>query len=162
MAAVAAELGLADFDPAWVGASLVISGLPDFTQYPPLIPLQAEGGATLTVDMENLPCIERPRRSRPRARAMARPSRRPRKAGAWRDGLGRTGRGAAGRATDQAARPRPAALGALTGPRNFRSETGFRAKGDFRHEHVGIACRPTAPRARTRASEGAKEPDPWP
>jgi hypothetical protein len=58
MAAVAAELGLADFDPAWVGASLVISGLPDFTHIPPSSRLQAEGGATLTVDMENLPCIE--------------------------------------------------------------------------------------------------------
>lgn len=58
MAAVAAELGLAEWDHAWVGASVVISGLPDFTHIPPSSRLQAASGATLTVDMENHPCIE--------------------------------------------------------------------------------------------------------
>lgn len=58
MAAVAAELGLTDWDHAWVGASVVISGLPDFTRIPPSSRLQAASGATLVVDMENHPCIE--------------------------------------------------------------------------------------------------------
>lgn len=58
MAAVAAELGLSDWDHAWVGASVVISGIPDFTHIPPSSRLQAQGGATLVVDMENHPCIE--------------------------------------------------------------------------------------------------------
>ena len=58
MAAVAAELGLADWDHAWVGASVVISGIPDFTHIPPSSRLQTKSGATLTVDMENHPCIE--------------------------------------------------------------------------------------------------------
>lgn len=58
MAAVAAELGLAAWDHAWVGASVVISGLPDFTHIPPSSRLVCASGATLTVDMENHPCIE--------------------------------------------------------------------------------------------------------
>jgi hypothetical protein len=58
MAAVAAELRLEAMDCAWVGASAVIEGIPDFTHLPPSSRLQAEGGATLVVDMENLPCNE--------------------------------------------------------------------------------------------------------
>ena len=58
MAAVAAELGLTVWDHAWVGASVVISGIPDFTHIPPSSRLQTASGATLTVDMENHPCIE--------------------------------------------------------------------------------------------------------
>lgn len=58
MAAVAAELGLTAWDHAWVGASVVISGIPDFTHIPPSSRLQTASGATLTVDMENHPCIE--------------------------------------------------------------------------------------------------------
>ena len=58
MAATAAELGLEIWDHAWVGASVVISGIPDFTHIPPSSRLQSQSGATLTVDMENHPCIE--------------------------------------------------------------------------------------------------------
>ena len=58
MAQVAAELGLPAFDYAWAGAGVVIEGIPDFTHVPPSSRLQAEGGATLVVDMENHPCIE--------------------------------------------------------------------------------------------------------
>ncbi len=58
MAAVAAELGLTDFDYAWVGASVVIAGLPDFTHLPPSSRLQGPDGVTLVIDMENLPCQE--------------------------------------------------------------------------------------------------------
>jgi len=56
MAAVIAEMGLDRFDPAWVGASLVVKGLPDFSHLPPSSRLQSEAGTTLVVDMENRPC----------------------------------------------------------------------------------------------------------
>lgn len=58
MALVAARLGLDAMDYAWVGASVVIEGIPDFSHVPPSSRLQAEGGATLVVDMENRPCQE--------------------------------------------------------------------------------------------------------
>jgi MOSC domain len=58
MAAVAAELGLESFDYAWVGASLVVAGIPDFSHVPPSSRLQAENGTTLVIDMENRPCQE--------------------------------------------------------------------------------------------------------
>ncbi|MEL6167181.1 MAG: sulfurase [Pseudomonadota bacterium] len=56
MDGIAADLGLKVLDPKWLGASLVLRGIPDFTHLPPSSRLQAETGATLTVDMENLPC----------------------------------------------------------------------------------------------------------
>ena len=43
-------------DASLVGATMVISGIPDFTHLPPSSRLQAESGATLVVDMENRPC----------------------------------------------------------------------------------------------------------
>lgn len=55
--AIAAELGLPAIDPAWVGASLVVKGIPDFTHIPPASRLRAQSGATLVADVENLPCI---------------------------------------------------------------------------------------------------------
>ncbi|MEZ5796169.1 MAG: MOSC domain-containing protein [Paracoccaceae bacterium] len=58
MAEVAAELGLSDFDYAWVGASVVLQGLPDFTHLPPSSRLQGPDGCTLVVDMLNEPCQE--------------------------------------------------------------------------------------------------------
>jgi hypothetical protein len=58
MAAVAADLGLESFDYAWVGASVVVEGIPDFTHLPPSSRLQGPDGVTLVVDMENLPCQE--------------------------------------------------------------------------------------------------------
>ncbi|WP_373050865.1 MOSC domain-containing protein [Thalassovita aquimarina] len=56
LADVAAAIGAADFNPAWVGASMVIEGIPDFTHVPPSSRLQAPSGATLVIDMENRPC----------------------------------------------------------------------------------------------------------
>lgn len=57
LAAIAARMGLADLDPALLGATMVISGIPDFSRLPPSSRLQADGGATLVVDMENRPCV---------------------------------------------------------------------------------------------------------
>ncbi len=58
MAAVAAEIGLETMDYRWMGASVVIEGIPDFTHVPPSSRLQGEGGCTLVVDMENHPCLQ--------------------------------------------------------------------------------------------------------
>ena len=58
MAEVAAKLGMADFDYAWVGASLVLDGIPDLTHLPPSSRLQGPDGVTLVVDMLNEPCQE--------------------------------------------------------------------------------------------------------
>ena len=57
LAEIASEMGLTTLDPALVGASMVIAGIPDFSHVPPSSRLQAEGGATLVVDMENRPCM---------------------------------------------------------------------------------------------------------
>jgi MOSC domain-containing protein YiiM len=54
--AIAAALGLPAVDPARLGASLVLRGLPDFSHVPPSSRLQAPSGATLVIDMENRPC----------------------------------------------------------------------------------------------------------
>ena len=56
LALVAQKMGIAVLDPALIGASMVISGIPDFSHVPPSSRLQAAGGAVLVVDMENLPC----------------------------------------------------------------------------------------------------------
>ena len=53
---IAADLDLDRLDPCWLGASVVVEGIPDFTHVPPSSRLQAENGTTLTVDMENRPC----------------------------------------------------------------------------------------------------------
>ena len=56
LAVIAAEMGVERVDPAWVGASIVLEGIPDFTHVPPASRLQTETGTTLVVDMENRPC----------------------------------------------------------------------------------------------------------
>lgn len=55
--AIAAGMGIDALDPALVGASIVLRGIPDFSHVPPSSRLQDEAtGTTLTVDMENRPC----------------------------------------------------------------------------------------------------------
>jgi len=56
LAAIAAAMGLGTLEPSWLGASMVVDGIPDFTHVPPSSRLQGESGTTLTVDMENRPC----------------------------------------------------------------------------------------------------------
>ena len=56
LVAIAHALDLERVDPAWLGASVVVSGIPDFTHLPPSSRLQSQTGVTLTIDMENLPC----------------------------------------------------------------------------------------------------------
>lgn len=56
LAEIAATLGLGTVDPRWLGASVVLSGIPDFSHLPPSSRLQAENGTTLVIDMQNRPC----------------------------------------------------------------------------------------------------------
>ncbi len=54
--AIADRMGLVRLDPGWLGASVVVEGIPDFTHLPPSSRLQGPDGVTLVVDMENRPC----------------------------------------------------------------------------------------------------------
>lgn len=57
MALIAADIGLDELDPALLGTSMILKGIPDFTHVPPNTRLQAPSGATITIDMENRPCV---------------------------------------------------------------------------------------------------------
>lgn len=56
LSAIAAAMGLLALDPRLLGATVVVSGIPDLTHLPPNTRIQGTDGATLVVDMENLPC----------------------------------------------------------------------------------------------------------
>jgi MOSC domain-containing protein YiiM len=56
LAEIAAALDLDALDPRWLGASMVVEGVPQFTRIPPSSRLVFEGGAGLVVDTENAPC----------------------------------------------------------------------------------------------------------
>ena len=56
LAIIAKKLDLDEIDPAWLGASVVVDGIEDFTNVPPSARLQGPDGVTLTVDMLNQPC----------------------------------------------------------------------------------------------------------
>ncbi|MEO1797647.1 MAG: sulfurase [Pseudomonadota bacterium] len=56
LAEIAATMGVETLHPHQIGASLLISGLPDFTHLPPSSRLQGPSGVTFIVDMENRPC----------------------------------------------------------------------------------------------------------
>ena len=56
LAVVAHTLDLPVVEPEWVGANLLVSGIPDFTLVPPSSRLIFSSGASLVVDMENAPC----------------------------------------------------------------------------------------------------------
>ncbi|NNF24710.1 MAG: MOSC domain-containing protein [Rhodobacteraceae bacterium] len=53
---IASAMGLPQMRPDWMGATMVVSGIADFTHIPPSSRLQSQSGATLVVDMENRPC----------------------------------------------------------------------------------------------------------
>jgi hypothetical protein len=55
---IATALGIAAVDPSWLGANLVLSGVPELTFLPPSTRLQFPSGATIVVDMENHPCSQ--------------------------------------------------------------------------------------------------------
>jgi hypothetical protein len=56
LADVAKAMELPGIEPSWVGANMLISGVPDLTQLPSGSRLYFEGGVGLVVECENLPC----------------------------------------------------------------------------------------------------------
>lgn len=57
LSGIATDMKLHDLDPSYLGATIVVKGIPDFSHIPPSSRLQAGNGATITVDMENAPCV---------------------------------------------------------------------------------------------------------
>lgn len=56
LALMAADLGLDALKPEWLGASIIIEGIEDFSHVPPSSRLQSPDGTTLVIDMQNFPC----------------------------------------------------------------------------------------------------------
>ncbi|MEX0343726.1 MAG: MOSC domain-containing protein [Rhizobiaceae bacterium] len=56
MAATAAGMGIQELRPEWIGANLVIDGVPRLSMLPPRTLLFFRGGVTLKVDGQNAPC----------------------------------------------------------------------------------------------------------
>lgn len=53
---VAAAMEIPSIEPEWLGANIVLEGVPHFTLLPPSSRLRFESGACLVVDMLNEPC----------------------------------------------------------------------------------------------------------
>lgn len=56
MTRIAEKMGVEALQPEWLGMTMLVEGLPDFTHLPPSSRLQGPDGVTLVVDMENRPC----------------------------------------------------------------------------------------------------------
>ena len=56
LAEVARRLGLPAVEPGWIGANIVVSGIPDFTRLPWGTRIFCAGGAVLVNEGENAPC----------------------------------------------------------------------------------------------------------
>lgn len=55
---IAQTMGLPHIAPEFLGVSLIVQGIADFTHVPPSSRLQCEAsGATITIDMMNRPCV---------------------------------------------------------------------------------------------------------
>lgn len=56
LALIAGQMGLAEVKPEWIGANLVIDGLPNLSMLPSATLLFFAGGVTLKIDAQNGPC----------------------------------------------------------------------------------------------------------
>jgi MOSC domain-containing protein YiiM len=56
LAEIAAELDVPEIRPEWLGANLMLGGIPYLTHLPPATQLYFAGGVTLWVSGENRPC----------------------------------------------------------------------------------------------------------
>ncbi|CAG0995449.1 MAG: MOSC domain-containing protein [Rhizobiaceae bacterium] len=56
LAAIAAAMGIARVEPEWIGANLVLGGVPRLSMLPAGTMLFFAGGVTLKVDGQNAPC----------------------------------------------------------------------------------------------------------
>ena len=53
---VSADMELPGIEPAWVGANMLVSGIPGLTQLPPGSRMYFENGVSIAIEGENLPC----------------------------------------------------------------------------------------------------------
>ena len=56
LAIVARQMGIMRIDPEWVGANMVIDGIPQLSMIPPRTLLFFRGGVTIKIDGQNAPC----------------------------------------------------------------------------------------------------------
>lgn len=56
LAEIARRMDLQDLKPEWIGANIVIEGLPSLSLIPPRTRLVFDGGAVIRVDGDNAPC----------------------------------------------------------------------------------------------------------
>ena len=56
LADVATRMEIPEVKPEWIGANLLVKDIPDFTLLPSGSRLMFSSGATVIVDLENLPC----------------------------------------------------------------------------------------------------------
>jgi hypothetical protein len=56
LAQIAEAMGIRQIAPEWLGATMVVEGIPNFSHIPPSSRLQLADGGMLVVDMENRPC----------------------------------------------------------------------------------------------------------
>jgi len=56
LAVIADTMGIAELKPEWLGANLLVSGIPNFSQIPPSTRMIFASGTSLVVDLENSPC----------------------------------------------------------------------------------------------------------
>lgn len=62
LAVVARRMGLPEIRPEWIGANLLLDGVPDLSMLPPSTLIFFAGGVTLKVDRQNAPCRDAGRR----------------------------------------------------------------------------------------------------
>jgi hypothetical protein len=55
---IADAMVIPELRPEWLGANVMVEGIPDFTLLPPSTRLQFASGATIVIDMENRPCSQ--------------------------------------------------------------------------------------------------------
>ena len=53
---IARSMEIGHLEPEWIGANLLITGIPELTLLPPSSRLLFSGGVSIVVDMENGPC----------------------------------------------------------------------------------------------------------
>lgn len=56
LATIADAMGIVKLEPGWIGANIVLDGIPDMTYLPARTLLFFEGGVTLRIDGHNGPC----------------------------------------------------------------------------------------------------------
>lgn len=53
---IARRLDIPELKPQWIGGNMLLEGVPNLTRLPPRTILKFEGGVTIRIDGDNLPC----------------------------------------------------------------------------------------------------------